>query len=482
MTSEENLVSRPIPALIRQIAVPAAVGYFFNTMFNVVDTYYAGLLSTNAVASLSLSFPVFFIIIALAGGTSTGATALIGNALGAEDRRRARLYVVQSLSFGALLAVVLTVLGLLVSPFLFRVLGAQEEYLATALSYMNVIFLGSIFFVGSYMFNGALNAVGDTKSYRNFLILGFFLNLALDPWFIFGGLFVPAMGTAGIGLATILIQALGTVYLGRKAYKKGLLHIHSLRDFIPRLSIYKEIAGQGFPSAFNFVTVGLGIFIITYYFGEFGKDAVAAYGVATRVEQIALLPTIGLNISVLSITSQNSGALRFDRIYQAMRTALLYGAGIMALGTIGVYALAPTLMSAFTPDAEVVNYGAGYLHISAFALFAYVVLYVNTAAMQGVKKPLYVLLIGIARQILVPVLVFHLLIKVYDFGIQAIWWGIFGINWSAAAGSVFIARFVIRHAERERRDSSRATPFMSTAPGAPVPPETPDSGRSPDQD
>src|SRR3989344_234436 len=108
-----SLVSDPIPKLIRMIAVPASVGFFFNTMYNVVDTFFAGYLSTEALAALSLSFPVFFIIIALSSGVATGTTAILAHALGSGDMERARHRAKQAISFGVLVGIVLTLIGLL---------------------------------------------------------------------------------------------------------------------------------------------------------------------------------------------------------------------------------------------------------------------------------------------------------------------------------------------------------------------------------
>jgi Na+-driven multidrug efflux pump len=99
MEIDNKLITKPIPGLIAQLAVPASIGMFFNTMFNVVDTYFSGLISTEAIAALSLSFPVFFVILAVGFGISTGTTALIANALGAGDESKARLYAIQSGSF-----------------------------------------------------------------------------------------------------------------------------------------------------------------------------------------------------------------------------------------------------------------------------------------------------------------------------------------------------------------------------------------------
>ena len=123
MENEIQLTTQPIAKLIRQIAIPVSIGLFFHTMFNVVDTFFGGLISTQALAALSLSFPVFFIIIAMGSGFSTGTTALIGNALGAGDRDGARLFGIQGISFGILLSFVMTWVGVYASPYLFSVGG-----------------------------------------------------------------------------------------------------------------------------------------------------------------------------------------------------------------------------------------------------------------------------------------------------------------------------------------------------------------------
>ena len=314
MTQQNPLTTEPIPKLVRRIAIPACIGYFFNTMYNVVDTYFAGLISTQALASLSLSLPVYFIIIATGTGVSTGATALIANAMGAGKREGAKLYAAQAISFGILTALALTVFGLLVSPFLFRVLGATGEYLSMVLDYMNTLFLGTVFFMVLYMLNAILNGQGETKPFRNFLIVGFFLNIGLDPWFMYGGLGVPAMGVVGIALATLVAQMVGCVYLAYKVLQRGLLSKQDLANALPRLEPFKEIARQGLPASVNMLTVAMGIFVITYFVSRFGKEAVAAYGSAMRIEQIALVPTIGLNVATLTLVAQNNGARLFHRI------------------------------------------------------------------------------------------------------------------------------------------------------------------------
>lgn len=446
MPGSNDLTVQPIAALIRRLALPASVGFLFNTLFNVVDTYFGGLISTEVLAALSLSLPLFFIIVAIGTGLSTGTTALIANALGAADGDTARLYAIQGITFGVLAAIVTTLAGCYLSPFLFSVLGARGAYLTTAILYMDTIFAGAVFFILAYMLNAILTATGDTRSFRNFLIAGFFLNMALDPLFIFGGFGIPPMGIAGIALATVFIQMAGSAYLGFRVYGSGLLKGKTLKDVFPKGRPFRDIAYQGFPASFNMITIGIGFFVITWFISRFGKDAVAAYGIGIRIEQIVLVPTIGLNIATLTLVAQNNGAGLFHRITETLHRSLCYGGIISAAGTVILLAGAPLLMTLFTNDQRVIAIGTTYLRIDALVLYAYIILFVYTAALQGIKKPMYAVWIGLVRQLVAPMLVFHLFVTIFDWHLLGIWWGFFLITWSAALfTTVYGRRLLIRN-------------------------------------
>jgi len=180
-----DLTQGSVTKHIKTIAIPASIGFFFNTMYNVVDTFFGGLIGVDALAALSLSFPVFFVIIALGSGMSTGATALISNCLGEKKKTEAMKYVIQSITFTVFLGLFLTILGWLVTPYLFMMLGAEGNYLALSTGYMNIILGASVFFMLTFTLNGILTSQGDTKSFRNFLIVGFFLNLILNPMLVY---------------------------------------------------------------------------------------------------------------------------------------------------------------------------------------------------------------------------------------------------------------------------------------------------------
>ncbi len=438
-----NLTKDPIPQLIQKLAVPASVGFFFNTMYNVVDTYFAGLLSVDALAALSLSFPVFFILIAVSAGISQGATALVSNALGADDLESARDMATQSVIFSLGMGILLMIGGFLTFPFLFGVLGAEGEYLKITLTYMNCILAGTLFFIGQSILNATLNAQGDTKSYRNILITGFVLNLILDPWFMYGGMGLPAMGIRGIALATVLIQAIGCVYLAWKVSISKLKYPRFGSRWKPDFHTWGQLAKQGFPASINMMTVAAGIFVITWFISFFSKEGVAAYGIATRIEQIILLPTIGLNIAVLTLTGQNNGAGHIDRILEMRKVAMKVGLVMMVSGGVVLYFTASWMMKFFTDNNEVVIIGTEYLRIASFTLCSYVILFQTVFMLQGLKKPMIALWIGLYRQIIAPCAAFYFLAFVLDWKLYGIWWGIFGVTWSAAIFTLFYGNFVL---------------------------------------
>lgn len=411
-----DLTQGEISQQIKKLAVPASVGFFFHTMYNVTDTYFAGQISTQALSALTLSFSVFFMMIAFAGGMSEAVTAMVGNALGKKDNQQAGHITLNSFVFALFLSFVLTLIGLLFTPYLMSLLGAEGAYLEESLAYINIILYGSAFFVFSFFINALLNSVGDTVSFRNILIFSSIVNVGLDYWFVFGGLGLEPLGVSGISMATVITEFITMVYLFYKLMKTPLLD--NYRDFSIDISVYKELLKQGLPPSTNMVLMATGIFIITYFASSYGKEVIAAFGIGMRVEQIILMPSIGLNVAVLSIVSQNNGAAQFERISETIKTALYYGGIISFIGMVLLLVGAESFMGLFSDDALVIEEGALYLRIEAFILFPFVVIFVHIAMLQGIEKPNFIFYISIFRQILAPI---ALLSLVAFLGLSLVW-------------------------------------------------------------
>merc|ERR1711965_482042 len=280
--------------LLRKVTIPASVGSLFQTFYNLVDTWFAGKISAEAIGAIAKSFPIYFTIIAVGVGIGAATNSMIGNSLGEKKERVASMYIAQSLIFALAISILVTLFGLNVSDFLLSVMGSDVAGIALTREYLDIIFYGTFIVMIQISLNGALNAQGDTKSYRNVLIFSFFLNIFLNPLFIWGYGVVPAFGIGGLAIATVISQSIGTIYLAYKINSCKLKKFLTIRCFMPKPEMIKELFTQALPIMFSMLFIGVGIFNILYFIGQFGEMATAGYGSALRVEQVFLLPVIGL--------------------------------------------------------------------------------------------------------------------------------------------------------------------------------------------
>ena len=427
---------------IMAMAVPASIGYFFNTMYNFTDTFWAGRSSTAALAALSLSFPIYIIILAFGSGIGAGVTGIISNLYGKGEKDQAKEYFIQSLLLGIFFSILAAIVMYLFMNPIFSLFKAEGELLKYAGEYTSVIIFGSIFFILNFIINGMLVAAGDTKSYSRTLIVGFLVNILLDPLLMFGltvgGItFFPGLGIPGIAIATVLVQIGSLVYLSRCVAMLGIVKDLSKDSFFPKWKEMKEIIAQATPSTLNMIIMAAGVFVITYYISRFGESAIAAYGAAMRLEQIALIPTIGLNTALASITGQNNGAGNIARIKEGFLKTLLLGFGVFLVLMIPVVIFGRPILQIFTDNIEVLDIGVLYLRIQVFAFFSYVILFQCGSVLQGIKKPGMILWTGIYRQVPAPFIFFNLFAFSLGFGIAGIWWGIVAVNWTAALVILF---------------------------------------------
>ena len=397
-----DLTKDNLSSLLKKIAIPASIGTFFQTMYNLVDSKFAGLIAPEAITAIVKSFPLYLIIIAASVGISAGTTALISNTLGNKENKTASLLFGQSIVVALLVTVIVTVIGIAFMKNILIILKSNDQILNYAIDYMKIIFSGSIVIFLLVTINASLVARGDTKSYRNVLIVSFFLNIFLNPLFIYGFYFIPALGISGIALATIVSELIGLIYIIYRVNKTEIQKYISLQCFRPKKELISDILRQAIPSGLSMGMVGLGVFILIFLVSSYGDYSAGGYGTGVRFEQLFLLPILGLNTATLSLVGQNFGANNLSRVKEIYLLSLKYGVGLMIIGGLIIFTTSPYVMRFFSGNQEIIFYGTAYLKIAAIAGPCYPVFYISSALLQGLKKPMHAMIINLLRMIFIP--------------------------------------------------------------------------------
>ena len=316
-------------------------------------------------------------------------------------------------------------------------MGSTEEVASLGLEYTNIIYSGSFLFILVVSLNSLLHAEGDTKTYRNVLVISFLLNIILNPILIFGFLFIPAFGVKGIGIATIISQLVSFLIILFKVLKNERVRNITNEYLVPKFLFFKNIFFQSMPISVSICGYALAAAIIFTYVGQSGEYAVAGYGVGTRIEQVVLLPILGINTAIISIIAQNYGANNLVRIKETYFTAIKYAFIIMITAGTLVFLSASVITSFFSSDPEVIEYGKRYLKISAFVLPAYPVFFLSNGFFMALKKSENAMISNFFRNVLNPIAVFYIA-KYINASFETFFWLWVGINWFFSISYFFI--------------------------------------------
>ena len=433
-----DLTSGSIPELIKKMALPAAIGLFFQAMYNATDAFYVGQLSVTALAAVSISFPIYFLILSIGGGISIAANALSSKARGEKNVEHAKTIGMQAITFTIFISIIAGVAGVLSADWLFETIGATGELHRLAVEYMTWIYYGVSFFFLTMVLNGVLNSIGDTKTFGKVLVFGFFLNVLLDPWFMYGWFGFPAMGVAGVALATVITQIIATIILSYHVLKKDLIKLELKAD----LSNWIRILLQAIPVTLQHASVSLGFLIITKFVSDFGENAIAIFGIGTRIDQLVILPAIGIATAVVPLVGQNFGAKKLERVMETYRKAIEYSTKFLVISIVIVLIFADNLAGIFTKDKEVIVGTAYYLRITAIAYAATAVAIISGSVLQGLAKAHLSLVMAFLRffVVTIPAILFF----TYFLGLKEM-----GIWISILLASVLVAIFGYWYVMRE---------------------------------
>lgn len=442
-----DLTRGPISGHFRTLAVPAAMGMLFSTLYNVVDVYFAGQISTDAQAGMAIGFQAFFIMMSMGFGIGSAMGALVGNARGRKDDAESRQFIMQGLSFATVTTVLLIGIGALIGPYLIQLVSEPGAYRDAGTGYFYWLLAALPGFLLAFSGNGILQAHGDSVTMQRAMMGAFFANIGLNPLFIYGipGL-IPGMGFNGIALATILSQTGVMLFVLRGVLRVRVMQAARLSELRPNRAAYRAILAQMAPTSLSFTVLFFSGFVVQFALSQFGGQAIAAYGIALRIEQILLLPVLGMTGALLPIAAQNFGAADPDRVREAVwfcwKTGILMTVGAAPILWFG----GGLAMSVFTDDAEVIAIGHSYLRVDSFLFVVYMMLFSINSFLQAMKRPIWTLWISIYRQGFGVAFFIWLLIAVFGMDVWGVW---LGIGIAVSTGWLIALAITLRVARQE---------------------------------
>ncbi|MEM9947719.1 MAG: MATE family efflux transporter [Cyanobacteria bacterium P01_D01_bin.36] len=391
------LTEGPVSSRLVKLTLPMVGGIFAIVAFNLADTYYVGQLGTNQLAAMSFTFPVVMTLGSLALGLGVGASSIIARAIGEGDRSRVQRFTTNSLTLGVAAVALLSTIGLLTIDPLFTALGAGPEVLPFVRQYMQVWYFGMVFLVIPMVGNSAIRASGDTGTPSLIMILSAGFNIVLDPLLIFGFASVPALGLVGAAWATVISRALTLVAsLLVLQFKEHMLSSR-LPDLEETFYCWRDVLSVGLPAAGSNMINPISIGVITSLLATHGPLAVAGFGVASRVESLAMIALMALGASIGPFVGQNWGAGKFARVIEAMRQSYLFclAWGVVLTGVLAVSAR--YIVPLFNDDAEVVRVATTYLWIVPVSYGAAGIIVVASSAFNALGKPIPAVVMTVLR-------------------------------------------------------------------------------------
>lgn len=383
------------------LAWPMTLGIFAIIGFNFVDTYFVSHLGSQELAAMSYTFPVVMTVQSIAIGLSVAMSSLVSRSVGSNQIKKTREITTDGLLFSVLVVLTLTSFGYLSMDFIFRELGAKGTTLELTKSYMGIWFLNIIFVIIPVVGNGAIRATGDTKTPAVVMMIAGVVNLILDPLLIFGLWGFPKLGLQGAAIATVLSRMAtlaAAIYILSYREKLIIYQKPQLSRFLENTKIFFKIS---LPTALSNAIVPLSILLITGLLSQYGDEAVAGFGIGTRLEGVLIVPLFGLSAGLAPFVGQNWGAKNMIRIRRAIlecnRISLLW----CILCCLFIFIFAPNLISQFSKNPNIISSAHFYIQILCLSfVFEGAMLFVNSA-LNAIGRARQALGITVVRMVFV---------------------------------------------------------------------------------
>lgn len=410
MRAEIDFTEGSIGRKLLAFALPLFLGNLFQQLYNAADSLIVGnFLGREALAAVSSSAPIIFMLVGFFNGLAAGAGVVISRAYGAKDSERLQRAIHTDAAFGVAAGIALTIFAVLFTPVILRLISTPEEIMRESIVYFRIYSAGIFFSVMYNILMGIMNAVGDSRHPLYYLVFASLLNIVLDIILI-GGF---GMGVGAAAAATIISQALSSAMcflrLIRSPFPVGI-RLASMR--IHRQDL-RNIVRFGFPAGFQNSIIGLANTIVQASINMFPAAVIAGAGVYGRIEGFILLPITTLSLALTTSIGQNLGAGRYDRALKVSRYGMISSVIISEIIAALLFVSAPWLMSLFSSDPDVISAGSMQARIEAFFYCLVAVSHSAAGILRGAGKPAVPMAVMLGAWCVFRVIFVNIAISIY---------------------------------------------------------------------
>lgn len=389
------LANQPVSKAIIKLSIPMVMGMMVQVFYNLVDTYFIGLLrDSNQLAAANISLPIFMLLMGTASIIGTGSSSYISRCLGKTDYEEVNKTASISAGLLLLISIVLTILGVIFCKNIVTMLGASKDTYEYTYQYIIIMLIGSVGVMGNFAFGQLLRAEGNAIKSMMGMLIGTIVNIILDPIFIF----TFKLGVSGAALATIIGNMAGLIYYLACFFKEKTTIKINLKLFTFDKNIMEEIFKIGLPSSFNQLLMGVATIVANNIAISYGTETVAAMGVATKIMMIGTFVFIGFSTGCQPIIGYSYGANNINRVKDVIKTGTRI-TFIIGLGLFFIFGLSSSiLIGLFTNEVDVINKGTTILKALIWSLPFVGGQMIAISAAQSMGKAIPAMLLSISRQ------------------------------------------------------------------------------------
>lgn len=420
----EYIIQGPIIKSLITLAWPIMLSQLMQTLYNLADTLWLGRVGPEAVAAISISFPIVFMMISVASGLTIAGTALIAQHKGRGNIKKINKIIGQLFSFIVFLSIIISIIGFIFATKIIVLMGAEVEIVGDASAYLRTIFAGIPFMFIFFIFSSILRGIGDTKTPSIMMFISVVINIILDPLLIFGIGIFPKFNVMGAALATILARAIVAIY-ALYMIKKGVAGFYLNLSYLKwNFAIIKKIIKIGVPSSVEQSMISMGQVLMTSLVAGFGTMTLAAYGIVNRIISLPTILAFGVAAAATTMVGQNIGA---DKKSRAERTSLVSILIIfISMSVLGIilFIKPEFVIRLFNEAPEVVSLGTQYLKVVSLTFGFLGAMYVGNGVFKGAGKTVPPMIISSFSLWLFRLGSAYIFITVLSFSQNGLWWAV----------------------------------------------------------